>query len=86
MVSTEILGFIGTTLIFLAYIPQITHLIKEKDSKGISIKAWGLWAVAGVLLLIHAIAIKDSVFITLQAINLIAISIIIVLAVKYKKR
>src|SRR2546425_10421582 len=50
----QILGFVGTGLVALAYIPQIYHLINEHCSAGISIKAYALWFLASVLFLIHA--------------------------------
>lgn len=59
---TEILGLAGTALVVIAYIPQINHLIKEKCSSGISLKAFLLWFIASLFFLVHAVAIKDLVF------------------------
>ncbi len=68
----------------IAYVPQVLHLALERCSAGISIKAWILWLVAGVLILSHALAISDAVFIALQIVGLVLMSLIILLAVKYK--
>tara|TARA_Y100000310_G_C20353196_1_gene655366 strand:- start:61 stop:354 length:294 start_codon:yes stop_codon:yes gene_type:complete len=86
MVSTEVLGFIGAAIIISAYIPQIRRIVKEHCSGGISLHAWIIWLVATILILIHAIAIKDTVFMTLQSINVIAITLTIILILKYRGR
>jgi uncharacterized protein with PQ loop repeat len=80
----QILGFVGTGLVAVAYIPQIHHLIKEHCSAGISIKAYALWFLASVLFLIHAAMIMDAVFIAVQAVNLVAICIIVICAKRYE--
>lgn len=81
-----ILGFIGTAIVIIAYLPQVTHLIKEHCSAGISLKAYLLWLVASALLFIRAIMIGDMVFITLQVFNLLLIGIIISYTYKYRTR
>lgn len=81
---SQILGFIGTVLVVVAYIPQVTHLIKEHCSAGISLRAFGLWLIASVLLLSHALMIKDGVFIILQSFNLLLTGLICLYAIKYK--
>jgi uncharacterized protein with PQ loop repeat len=83
---TEILGFVGTGLVAVAYIPQIRHLIKEHCSAGISVKAYVLWFMASVLFLIHAAMIIDTVFIVVQLLNLVAIYIIVISARRYEKQ
>jgi uncharacterized protein with PQ loop repeat len=80
----QILGFIGSGLVILAYVPQIRHLIKERCSAGISRYAYVLWLTAAVLLLIHAVMINDTVFITLQAISVLATGLILFFAEKYR--
>jgi uncharacterized protein with PQ loop repeat len=80
----QILGFIGSGLVILAYIPQIRHLIKEHCSSGISRYAYVLWLIAAVLLLLHAIMIQDAVFIVLQAVSAIATGLVLFFAEKYK--
>ena len=83
---TEILGFIGTILIAIAYIPQMRHILKEHCSGGISIRAWGLWLIASLLIFSHAITTDDLVFKILQIVNIVAIIIIIILIKHYTSR
>ena len=82
---SQILGFIGTGLVVVAYVPQIHHLLKEHCSAGISIRAYALWFSASLLFLVHAIMIRDVVFISVQVGNVIAICIIWFLARRYEK-
>jgi uncharacterized protein with PQ loop repeat len=82
--GTRWIGFIGTALVIIAYLPQIHHLIAERCSGGISIKAYALWFAAGFLMLIHAAAIGDPVFMALQGYQIGASALIILFARKYK--
>jgi uncharacterized protein with PQ loop repeat len=60
-ISIEWFGFLGTGLCFLAYLPQIVHLIKERCSAGLSLGAYFMWGIAAVLLLAYAIIQRDPV-------------------------
>ncbi|MHB8660763.1 MAG: PQ-loop domain-containing transporter [Minisyncoccota bacterium] len=84
MTLVEIIGFIGSGLVIWAYVPQITHLIREHCSAGISRRAYALWFIAALLLLIHAVMIRDIVFIFLQTANALLTLVILVFAYKYK--
>lgn len=82
--GTQWIGFMGTALVIIAYLPQIHHLIAEHCSGGISIKAYGLWFVAGFLMLVHAVAIADPVFMALQVYQIGASALVIFFGWKYK--
>lgn len=82
---TQIIGLFGATVAGFAYLPQITHLIKEHCSVGISLKAYSLWLIAALAILIHAISIESPVFIFLAIIQVAATTIIIFFANKYKR-
>lgn len=81
-----ILGSIGTALILLAYIPQIRHIYKEHCTGGVSVRAWSVWLIGTILIFIYAIDIRDSIFITIQSVNLIAVVTILLLINFYAKR
>jgi uncharacterized protein with PQ loop repeat len=82
--GTKWIGFIGTALVIIAYLPQIHHLIAERCSGGISIKAYVLWLMAGFLMLVHAAAIEDTVFMALQGYQIGASALVIFFGRKYK--
>lgn len=75
-------GIIG----IVAYIPQVWHLIKVKNSEGISLIAWFSWLSGNILLLAYAISIKDMPYIIDYVLFCIANSTIIILTLKYKKK
>ena len=83
-VSIEWLGFSGTALVILGYLPQLIHLIKERCSAGLSERAYVTWVIAGVLLLSYAISTRDPVYIALQSYQVGATALICYLCRKYK--
>ena len=82
--TSQILGFVGTGLVIVGYVPQIVHLIKERCTAGISIPAFSLWCVASLLFVIHAAMIRDPVFVLLQTVNLVAGGIIVAVSKNYE--
>ena len=78
--NVEMLGWAGTALVIVAYVPQIRHLYVEKCAWGISISTWLIWLVAGTLLLSYCIFRHDTLFTFVQVINITAIVVTIVLA------
>jgi uncharacterized protein with PQ loop repeat len=84
MTTSAVIGFSGAAIAAYAYVPQINHLIAERCSAGISIRAFGLWFVASLLIAIRAIAIVDAVFILLGAAQLFASSLILFFGHKYR--
>ena len=76
----EMLGWAGTALVIVAYVPQIRHLYVEKCAWGISISTWFIWLVAGALLLSYCIVRNDTLFTFVQVINITAIMATIILA------
>jgi lipid-A-disaccharide synthase-like uncharacterized protein len=79
-VKMEMLGWVGTALVIVAYVPQIRHLYIEKCAWGISISTWLIWLVAGALLLSYCVFRNDTLFTFVQVINITAIMATIVLA------
>jgi hypothetical protein len=58
-------------------------LWREECSAGISTRAYILWVIASVLILLNAIALQSIVFIALGAIQIISTVIILVLSIRY---
>jgi uncharacterized protein with PQ loop repeat len=81
---SRILGLLGTALVIVGYVPQIHHLIKERCTAGLSVPAFALWSSASLLFLIHAVMIRDVVFVAVQIVNLVAGGIIIAFCKMYE--
>lgn len=76
----EIIGWAGTALVIAAYFPQIHHLYVEKCAWGISLSTWWIWLVSSALLLTYAALDGSTMFVLVQAINMLAIAATIILA------
>jgi uncharacterized protein with PQ loop repeat len=81
---TEIAGFVGAGLAGAAYVPQISHLIRARCSAGISRLAFGVWILASFLVTARAIATRATVFMVLGGIQIVATSVIVFYATRYK--
>jgi len=81
----EILGWAGTALVILAYVPQIRHLYFEKCAWGISVSTWVIWLVASILLLSYCILRHEALLGVVQAANLAAIMTTIILVGRSNK-
>ncbi len=77
MTLSQVCGFAGTLIVFVAYLPQIVHLVKEHCSAGVSLWAFALWLVASILLFAHAALIPDTVFMVMQGVNTLASAVIL---------
>lgn len=84
LTATEIGGFAGAGLAGLAYVPQISHLVRARCSAGISRLAFEIWLLSSVLTTARAIAIHADVFIVLGAIQIVATALIMAYATRYK--
>jgi uncharacterized protein with PQ loop repeat len=69
----EIIGWIGTTLVIIAYYPQIRHLWVEKCAWGISVWTWVLWLIASLLLMIYCIVRGEVLLSVVQVSNIASI-------------
>jgi uncharacterized protein with PQ loop repeat len=79
-----ILGLIGAIIAGIAYLPQITHLIKEHCSAGISQNAFLLWFVASVLITTNAVYIRSGVFIFLGVVQIVSTLLIFIFSTIYR--
>ncbi len=69
----EIIGWIGTTLVIIAYYPQIHHLWVEKCAWGISVWTWVIWLIASLLLMIYCVVRGEILLSVVQVSNMASI-------------
>jgi len=81
-IGAIVAGFIGIA----AYIPQVLHLVRIKDSAGISLFAWFSWLLGNLLLLAYSISLKNIPYIIDYGLFCIANTTIIILTLKYKNK
>ena len=75
----EIIGWIGTILLIIAYYPQIHHLYVKKCAWGISVSTWLIWLVASLLLLSYCLFRREILLSVVQICNIAAILVTIML-------
>ncbi len=75
----EIIGWSGTTLVIIAYGPQIYHLWAERCAWGVSLWMWFIWLVSSTLLLTYSWFRSEMLFVTVQIVNILAIAATILL-------
>jgi uncharacterized protein with PQ loop repeat len=83
MSISQVSGFVGTALVIAGYVPQIYHLLKERCTAGLSLPAFAVWCAASLFFLLHAMMIRDVVFVGVQIVNLVAGGIILAFCRKY---
>jgi len=71
--NMEVMGWVGTALVVVAYYPQIHHLYVERCAWGISVLSWLIWLAAGALLLAYCVLRREAMLAVVQAVNLAAI-------------
>ncbi len=69
MQPTEIAGYAGAALAGAAYVPQISHMVRERCVAGISRPAFLVWFVASALILVRAVAADEMVFVVLAGLQ-----------------
>ena len=69
----EVLGWVGTALVVVAYYPQIHHLYVERCAWGISRLTWRIWLAASALLLLYCVLRREAMLSVVQAVNIAAI-------------
>lgn len=75
----EVLGWVGTALVMVAYYPQIHHLFVERCAWGISLLTWMIWLVASALLLTYCVLRRELLMCVVQGVNIAAIVTTIIL-------
>jgi len=78
------IGWLGVAFGLLVAPPQLWKILKTGKTEGISLPTYIFLTLALICYLIHAICIKDAVFITAQSVNLVTNSIILYLLMRRK--
>jgi len=77
-------GWMGVCFGLLVAPPQLWKIIKTGKTEGISLCTYIFLTLALICYLVHAICIKDAVFITAQSVNLVTNSVILWLLIKQR--
>ena len=78
------LGILGTALVVIAYVPQITLLLRTRRAGALSVKSNTLNATASGVLFVYALLRGDLIFIAVMGFQLAAAIVIVVLNILYR--
>ena len=84
MTTPQWVGMAGTTLIMLAFVPQIALLLRTRRAGALSVKSSALNATASGVLLGYALLRGDVIFIAVMGFQLAAAIVIVVLNILYR--
>lgn len=83
----NLINTIGAIFLVYSYIPQITMLLKRKNSDGMSVKFWIILIIGMLGMLINMVISGASLFVILtQVINIALAGIVLILVLKYRKK
>lgn len=80
------IGNIAAVLTTLSFIPQAYHVIRTKDTTGISLNMYIMFTLGVLLWTIHGIHVGDYALIYANLITFIFASIVLVYKIKYLKK
>jgi MtN3 and saliva related transmembrane protein len=80
----KIVGYLAAAATTIAFLPQAFHTIKTKDTKGISLGMYLVFAFGVIMWLLYGISRKDVPIISANTVTLILTIIILVYKLKYK--
>lgn len=80
-IYVQVIGYLASILIPLAFLPQTIKIIITKQTNGISIGSYSIYFIGVMTFLIFAILIKDTPMIVCQTINGTLASIILSLTI-----
>ena len=83
MSVSELVGFAGVGLAGAAYVPQLTHLVHERCSAGVSRAAFATWLVSSLLITARAVTVGETVFVVLGGVQIAALAAIVGLSTRY---
>ena len=79
----DVIGATGATLTTLCWLPQALKVIREKETRALSLPATAAFTLEVVLWLIYGLAIGDWPLIGSNAITLMLMAVILAMKLRY---
>jgi MtN3 and saliva related transmembrane protein len=79
----EFIGASGATLTTLCWLPQALKVIREKETRALSLPATAAFTLGVVLWLIYGLAIGDGPLIGSNAVTLALMAVILAMKLRY---
>ncbi len=86
MNPVTLLGFVAGTLTTLAFLPQVVKTWRTKSSNDLSVSTLGMICTGVLLWLVYGLLIGDLPIIAANAVTLVLVVSVFVLALVYRKQ
>ncbi len=86
MNPVTLLGFVAGTLTTLAFLPQVIKTWRTKSSNDLSVSTLGMICTGVLLWLVYGLLVGDLPIIAANAVTLVLVVSVFVLALVYRKR
>ncbi len=86
MNPVTLLGFVAGTLTTLAFLPQVIKTWRTKSSNDLSVSTLGMICTGVLLWLVYGLLVGDLPIIAANAVTLVLVVSVSVLALVYRKR
>ena len=86
MNPVTLLGFVAGTLTTLAFLPQVIKTWRTKSSNDLSMSTLGMICTGVLLWLVYGLLVGDLPIIAANAVTLVLVVSVFVLALVYRKR
>lgn len=86
MNAVDLLGYLGTLLINIAYLPQVIKTIKSENVEGLSSSMYFILIASGITWCTYAVLLENIPLLLCNSINLVQALIILVLIFKKSRK
>ncbi len=83
MINETVLGYIAATCTTCAFIPQVMHILKTKDTSSISLGMYTIFIMGVFLWMTYGFIVGDLPVMIANAITLLLASIIWIIKIKH---
>lgn len=83
MINETLLGYIAATCTTCAFIPQVMHILKTKDTSSISLGMYSIFIMGVFLWMVYGFIVSDLPVMIANAITLLLASIIWFIKIKH---
>lgn len=81
--SVELIGAFAATITTLCWVPQAIHILKTRETAGVSLPAYGAFAVGIALWLVYGLLIGSLPVIGANVVTLVLVLAILGLRLRY---
>lgn len=78
----DLIGWVGVCIGVVVPLPQLYNIFRYNKVSGVSIGTYSLLVMAMACYLIHAINIRDAVFVVAQSINILTNGLVLIMLIK----